>query len=175
MALIVEDGTGFNDAESYISVTEADAYHLSRGNTAWENLDDEVKEQNLRRATEYLDAVYGARWLGDTAFEGQSLDWPRSSVLTDTERTTYWTPFSYYLATSPLPKQLRRATAELALKSATGTELTPDQGPAVKQETVGPITVIYQDKAVNVVSFSGVQSLLTPLLTKTGSVRFVRG
>lgn len=32
MPLIVEDGTGLPDAEAYISVADADAYHDARGN-----------------------------------------------------------------------------------------------------------------------------------------------
>lgn len=48
--------------ESPISVAAADAYHEARGNTAWEALDDEVKEQLLRKATDYMIATYGRSW-----------------------------------------------------------------------------------------------------------------
>ena len=35
MALIVEDGTGLANAESYVSVADATTYHTNYGNTAW--------------------------------------------------------------------------------------------------------------------------------------------
>lgn len=39
MSLIVEDGTGLPDAESYASVAFADAYFTARNNSAWTGTD----------------------------------------------------------------------------------------------------------------------------------------
>ena len=52
MSLVVEDGTGKADAESYISVADADTYHSNRGNTDWAALTTTEKEQLLRGATD---------------------------------------------------------------------------------------------------------------------------
>jgi hypothetical protein len=46
MALIVEDGTGLANAESYVSVADATTYHANIGNTAWA-----VYRQSLRDIT----------------------------------------------------------------------------------------------------------------------------
>ena len=49
MALVHEDGTGKTDAESYCSVTFADARHTAFGNSTWTGA-DAVKEAALRKA-----------------------------------------------------------------------------------------------------------------------------
>ena len=64
MSLIVEDGTGKSNAESYISVADADTYHSNRDNTDWAALTTAEKERLLRIATDYMVAVYRLRWDG---------------------------------------------------------------------------------------------------------------
>lgn len=53
MALTVEDGTGLVDADSFVTLEEADAYHTAAGSTNWTGT-DESKEQALRRASRFL-------------------------------------------------------------------------------------------------------------------------
>ena len=66
MSLIVEDGSGLAAAESYISVVDADAHHASRGTAeaSWVGLDTDIKEQCLRRATDFMLETYRGRWKG---------------------------------------------------------------------------------------------------------------
>ena len=35
MSIVTEDGSGRADAETFISVADASAYHADRGNAAW--------------------------------------------------------------------------------------------------------------------------------------------
>jgi hypothetical protein len=79
MALVVEDGTARADAESYCSVAAADTYHANRGNTVWAALTQTVKEQCLRKATDYM-VVYRNAWDGYRKTTTQALDWPRFMV-----------------------------------------------------------------------------------------------
>jgi hypothetical protein len=44
MTLIVETGQGLPDAESFISVADADTYFTARGNAVWAALTDDAKE-----------------------------------------------------------------------------------------------------------------------------------
>lgn len=64
MTLVVEDGSGVVDANSYCDVAFADRYLGDRGRTDW--LDDSVtgKEGFLIRATSYLDRRWGAQLSG---------------------------------------------------------------------------------------------------------------
>ena len=58
ITLVVEDGTGLADANSYIASADADTYWANRANAAWAALDDDAKAAALIQATQYLDARY---------------------------------------------------------------------------------------------------------------------
>lgn len=149
MALVVEDGTGLPDAEAYISVLDADAYHAARGNAAWAALAEPAKEAALRLGADYMGAVYGLRWAGARLTDTQALDWPRDA--------------------DGVPAAVVRANAELALRASAGA-LLADQGPAVKQETVGPLSVIYMDGARQAVRYTLIDAMLAALLRPAGMI-----
>ena len=174
MALIVENGTGLANAESYSSVADADIFHESRGNLAWDALDTDVKEQALRRSTDYIDSYYSEHWLGQTLNLTQALAWPRAFVPRPV-RQSITAAYDPYISSSALPQQLVKATAQLALKTATGVILMPDSTPDIKQKTVGPLTVIYQDGASSSVEFNAIEALLSGLLFYGSRVDVVRG
>lgn len=164
MALIVEDGTGKPDAESYASVAAADAYHVGRANTAWAALDTAAKEVNLRKATDYMLEQYSGSWRGDRVLSTQALDWPRANATLD----------GYLLASNIVPKEVIRACCELALKASAG-PLTVDETAQVKSETVGPLSTTYADGARQQTKYAAVDNLLRQLLASgSGSIRLVR-
>jgi len=130
MAFVVEDGSVVEDANSYVSVGEANAYFTDRGITAWTGT-DAVKEAALIRATDYLDMRFGENFIGDKVLESHSVAWPR----TDAD------PFS----DDEIPLKLRRACCEYAVR-ALAVKLAPDPLiddtglPVVaSKERVGPI------------------------------------
>lgn len=134
MAIVVEDGTGLADAETYVSVADCKAYLDARGKTEWGLLDLAVQEASLRNAADYLDAVYGPRLQGYRLKVTQALLWPRTDVKFD---NVWWDP-------APLPMPLTRACCETAALAASGVDLFEplDRGGQVteKLEIVGPIT-----------------------------------
>lgn len=79
--MIVEDGTGLPNADSYAAIATADVYLDKYGYSSWANLDDDSKAIALRRGTQYVDLVYGSRWRGTRKMgRAQALDWPRIDV-----------------------------------------------------------------------------------------------
>lgn len=162
MALIVEDGTGKADAESYISVADADTYHTARGNTAWTGA-TAVKEAALRRATDYLEDVYAARWKGERGDAAQALSWPRGGV----------TVHGFAVDEDEVPDVVSRACAELALR-ALSADLLADAGAQVKSETVGPISVTYADGARQSTAYKAVDASLSPYLLAGGQIAVIR-
>lgn len=156
MSLIVEDGTGLPDAESYASVAAADTYHASRGNAQWGTLPDERKEQLLRAATDYM-AVYAASWSGTRQTAAQALDWPRDGA----------EAFGYDVPAGTVPAQVANACAVLALKAAAGA-LQPDPGQAKKRQKVGALEVEYQDYSTATKRYSSVDSILAPFFGAGG-------
>lgn len=174
MPLIVEDGSGIANADSYCSLAEASAYHADRGNTLWATgMSDTEREQALRRGTEYMVQVYRDLWAGSRKTIAQSLDWPRYEVPIKDSPTGYGAFPSYY-ADDEVPLAVRQACAVMAFKAASG-DLAPDVGTPVKREKVGPIEVEYQDGARQTVRYQVLDNMLAPFLRGGQSyVRVVR-
>ena len=175
MALITEDGTGRADAESYCSLADATAYHAALGNAAWAALaTDELREQALRRASVYMVQAYRLRWAGYRKRDAQALDWPRYEV---PKPDTSVGRFMAYYSENIVPTEVRNACAELALRAASG-DLAADQGQAVIERTVGPITTKFAPGSLAAKRYVAVDRLLAPMLTDGGSssaLRLVRG
>lgn len=165
MALVIEDGTGKSDAESYLSVTDVGTYHTNRGNAAWTGT-DAVKEAALRKATAYLDNVYRHRWPGVRRLSTQALDWPRGDA--------YYLDDYSSIAIDVIPQAVKDATAELALR-ALSADLLPDldRGNAVKSVTVGPISKVFMDGAPGSKVRPQITLILSRLLAPPG--RFAQG
>ena len=140
MSLIVEDGTGKSNAESYISVADADTYHSNRDNTDWAALTTAEKERLLRIATDYMVAVYRLRWDGYRYVNTQALDWPR--IYVPMRDICSVNAYPEYVDFDVVPVQVKNACAELALKANNET-LLADQTQGVTREKVGPIEVEY--------------------------------
>lgn len=176
MSLIVEDGTIVAGAESYISVTDASTYHSNRGNTAWAALtSDAVREQCLRKATDYMLQAYRGVWKGQRVSSAQALDWPRYSVYTeDLDAPLSYGDTAFLVASNIVPTEVKNACAELALKSATAS-LNPDLGKDIISQTVGPISTTYKDSSPQQKRYQAIDMMLRPYLDFNGvNIRVVR-
>lgn len=171
MALVVEDGTGKSDAESYLAVADADTYlaanYVSTNTSlvAWNAAATATKEIALRRATQYTDGRYSANWRGYAYTTGQALAWPRT-LATDNE--------DEYYDVDEIPQNLQDAVAELALRIVAGDTLMADQSSPgtikTKKVKAGPIErdVEYQGGLSQVKKYPLVESLMKPLILLTG-------
>jgi hypothetical protein len=125
VTLVVEDGTGKPDANSYASINTADTYHSDRGNVAWAAATGD-KSAALIRATQYIEGKYRGRWPGVrlrfpsfiAASEVQALSWPRYGAL-DFE--------GFPILPNQIHAALVNATCEAALREVVSVgSLTPD-------------------------------------------------
>lgn len=170
MALIVENGTGLIDANSYITVAYADTYHSNRGNAAWATLTTTVKEQLLIKSTDYIEQVYRLRWLGYRHTEDQALSFPRDEV--PRRDFTFLNQFSYY-PNDVVPNEIKSACAELALK-ANNEVLAPDIARIAKREKVASLEVEYDIYSPAYVVFRAIDNIVAPFLSSlTGNVKRV--
>ena len=135
MSLIVETGAGLSNAESYISVANADIYNTAYvGNALWANTatTTAMKEVALRVATQYIDAKYSFK--GYKSIQGQALAWPRADAYDDSD---------YLLSSTSIPECLKRAVVEAAIRHIAGDLLlgVQDKPGAIASESikVGPI------------------------------------
>lgn len=156
MALIVEDGSGLANAESYLSVVDATAHHLKMGSKeAWGAVGNEAtKEALLRQGANYLRDRYLGQWLGEATVSAQRLDWPRAGATSRTGAS---------IASNVVPEEVKAACAELALKAAS-TSLMPDATQTVKREKVGPIEVEYNEFSPSSPVFIAIDAMLAALL-----------
>lgn len=152
MALVVEDGTGLSNADSYCSVADADARHTALGNAAW-NGTDAAKEAALRRATEYLEGAHRQTWKGTKLLRDQALSWPRYGATVD----------GWDVSSTIVPAQIRNATADLALR-ALSDDLAPDLERAVIRERVGPLETEYSASSPQAKRYRAVAAMLAPFL-----------
>ncbi len=166
MSLIVEDGSGLSNAESFTSVADASAYHAARGNTTWATITTTEMEQALRRATDYMQQAYRSRWAGYRFTITQALDWPRSSVPIPDAINSF---LAYsMLATNVVPTEVKNACAEMAWKAASG-ELYADQSQQVLSEAIGPISVTYDRTSPQKIRYSAIDAMLKPYLNAGGA------
>lgn len=178
MPIIVEDGTGRADAETYISVADADTYHNLRGNTSWAGLAVATKESSLRKATEYMMQVYRLRWKGSRVSTAQALDWPRQWV--EYEDYSFVTVTGsqvigglVYYPSNKVPEEVRRACAELALRASSAT-LAPDLGRRTVSEKVDVIEVQYDQTSPQHVIYRAIDNMVAPFLGVGGGSAFRR-
>lgn len=172
MTLVVEDGTGLANAESFASVAEADAYLAKRGITNWATLTTPEKEQALVRSTDYMEQAYRLLWKGSRMSSIQALSWPREWV----EREDYASTNGlsgdidgkFYYPSNAVPNEVKAACIMLAFKAASG-DLAPDVERLTKREKVDVIEVEYADGGVPYVRFRSVDMLLGPIVKIGGS------
>jgi len=78
--MVIEDGSGREDADSFISVEEADAYHQRRGNEYWIAASAANKEAALVRACDYIEQGYSRLLHGARSTSWQRLSFPRYGI-----------------------------------------------------------------------------------------------
>lgn len=130
--LVVEDGTGRGDANSYVSIEAADqTVWGSRYAQGWFRLDAEAKGRWLVEATRTLDRV--CRWEGYRVRMGQALGWPRVGVMD-------WID-GWPVPENVVPEPVKVATALLAAQGASG-DWVPGAR-RVRSVSVGATSVSY--------------------------------
>ena len=159
MAMIVENGTGLVDANSYASLEEALAYWTDRGGTAWTGANDSARSVALIKASAYLDGRYSARYIGRYPVDPyQGLLWPRSDAVDGKD----------YPVTG-VPKALKVATFEAAILFLT-TDLNAPiaRGGAVKKVKVGPVEKEFTDAAPGETEYPAIDNAIQPILIGSG-------
>ncbi len=82
LVITVENGTGLADANSYISLADANAYFASRPRSeAWVKLSDDEKKAMLVHTTRILDGSMS--WWGEPLQKSQALVFPRKPDIYD--------------------------------------------------------------------------------------------
>jgi hypothetical protein len=159
MALIVEDGTGVEGANSYADIVTIDAYHTALGATTWTG-DDTAKEQAVIRAMRWLESN---NFVGVKGAYTNALEWPRNDA---------YSRNGYLIPDNEIPTSLKESLAEAALiELVTPNSLSPTiTGRNVKKKVVGPLETEYFQSASSTAIYSTIEARLMPLLRLSNQV-----
>lgn len=143
MSLIIENGQGLDNAESYIDLTYLQAYAAKRG------LDiTGITEANIIKAMDYFESAY--QFKGTKLVETQSLAFPR-----------------YINNEVVYPVRVKNAICELTIKSKNA-ELLADSERLTKSEAIGDIKVEYSEYSKDETNYNFVINLILPWLLGSG-------
>ena len=175
MSLILETCVGTPNANSYVSLEEADSYHTLYNNLDWAGTDSEL-EQALILATQSVDLLYGPKYLSWKKIESLGpLLFPR----------LWFYDNNYQIVTqNQIPTALKNAVCEIALLSLTGVDIFPqantDANVKMGRVKVGDIEIENQyvgskGEVESFANFRKIDLILQPLLkTKQAKVFIVR-
>jgi hypothetical protein len=163
MALIVEDGTGKVDSESFIAVAGADTRLAALGMTDWAALTTTQKEQALRRATLFMEQRYRSRWKGTRLLRAQALSWPRYGAIVD----------EFHIESTIVPTEVANACADVALKAVAG-DLAPDLERGIVREKIGPLETEFDPYSSQAKRYPAIDQMLAPYLQGGGRSRLMR-
>lgn len=172
MALIVEDGTGLPDANSYATVEYANAYFSVRGVEQWEDADTSEKEAALVRATSGLDTKYRGKWIGQKRHAEQKLAWPRSQAIGEDDPLT--DEDGAPLPTDAVPALVMEAVCEVALieLSERFVQTTVDRAGMVKRKKTDVLETEWFEGAANLAyskPFPHIDQMLSGLASASGT------
>lgn len=165
MALVVEDGTGIDNADSFVTLEATDAFWTARNNAEWSGASPQAKEAALRAAADYL--AFAFDWPGQPRSSTQSLCWPRSSAYDRTGDP---------LPNDEVPVPIQRACFILAREALTVDllrEVSPDD--IVTEESVAISGAVTESRkydrgyrrGISVRRFSPVDAILSQIMKAT--------
>lgn len=130
--MVVENGEGLQNSNSYVDVTFADTYFSTRGVTTWVTLTQEQKEFALINASDYIDSAFD--WNGIKKSYEQSMRFPRKNLVD-----------SDGYDVEGIPTVLKEAVCECANKLSQNVEMFKEleENGNVTSERIGELSFTY--------------------------------
>lgn len=100
--LVVEEGKGSSESNTYVSAAYADTYAKNRNYDTWLSQSDYVKKASIIKAMDYIDNLF--EWKGTKKFKNQALSFPRVNII-DTDG---------FDRSGEIPENLKKAVCEAA-------------------------------------------------------------
>jgi len=134
ITLVVENGTGLPDANSYCDLDYAVEYCTMKGYTDWLKLSENQQKIFIIRGTEFVDNFY--TWKGIRHRQSQSMAFPRDDIYDDDRYPV-----------DGIPDKLKKACIEAAFLNASSSAntlfSTKDENGKVKKQKVDTLEVEY--------------------------------
>ena len=188
--LIVEDGTGLANANSFETAANIRAYATLRGVVlaADDGAGDVQVDVMAIKAMDFIEH-YRAQFLGWRFKSTQALSFPRQGVPLEPDETVYANEWvngyenilmsgSGFRPVAPLPYELLTAQSELVMQIKAGIDLLPTRvsGSFVKRRKVGPIEREFSEIVgiYTIPPMPKVDALLSVLIRPAGPMRAYR-
>lgn len=169
VTLIVEDGSGLPNANSYCDLDYALEYCTMKGYSNWHSLSENEQKVFLIRGTDFVDNFFN--WKGRRCKSSQSMAFPRVEIYDDDRYEV-----------RGIPDKLKKACIEAAFLNSNSDSdslfTTKDENGAVKRQKVDSLEVEYfnnqqtSDNANSSVDYTSLYDVLNKLLKglyKTGN------
>lgn len=166
MALIIEDGSGLQNSQSYVTVAELNAFALARGVDL--PATDPEKEALLVSASDFLQTL---NFIGRRLTREQALSWPREGVKID----------GFAVAKDEIPREVKEAQLQAAVDSLTvpllATQAAATRGAVLETSVEGAVSIKYAAPASTTqvgsigpagASLPRLSAILKPLLSSGG-------
>lgn len=144
--IIVEDGSGVANANSYVSEAELTTFAGNRNIT----LVGDTSEL-LIQAMDYIESL---SYKGIKKERDQALQWPRTGVYID----------GYYEDSDTIPEELKNALMQCAIAVDQGEDPLQNTPRNIKRKKVGPLEIEYSDSAASVEINNKIRATLWKLL-----------
>lgn len=154
--IVVEDGTGKADSNSYVSEAELTTYATDRGVTL-----TGTASVLLVQAMDYIESLM---FIGDKKTVEQALQWPRNNVYID----------GYYIEPSTIPVLLKSGLMATCIAIDIGNDPLADVERATKSEKLDVMEVEYMDNAASETINRTINAALRKLIQGGGSMRVWR-
>lgn len=148
--IIVEDGTGLTNSNSYVSEANLVIYAADRGKTI-----TGIQADLLIKAMDYIESL---PFNGYKYTDAQALQWPRGNVSID----------GYSVAVTTIPQLLIDAVCEIAISIDEGIDPLANEGREIEKEKIGPIETQYSKNSRNYTYLKAAETKLSKLLRYTG-------
>lgn len=152
MALIIEDGTGKVDSNTYVLDTTFNTWLTDRGLTLSGLL---TVDNLLLQASDYLETL---SYKGFKFTQAQAMQHPRGDLYID----------GYLFPSDEIAKQLIDAQMQVSYSIDQGVNPMATIGQAIKMEKVDVIEVEYQDGTISQSTITAVNKTLSKLLLNSG-------
>lgn len=134
VTLIVEDGSGISDSNSYCDLDFALEYCVNHGYTSWIDMTEDEQKVYLIKGTSFVDNFY--EWKGYKRTSVQSLEFPRNGLI-DNNRTEIL----------GIPNNLKKAVIEAGFinysSEVDNLFVSRDENGAIKRQKVDELEVEY--------------------------------
>jgi hypothetical protein len=187
MPVTIDATVGGANANSYVTLAEADAYLEGRLNvTAWTSATTDTKNRALVEAQRTLSPL---PWAGSRTTDAQALAWPRQYVanpdaplpLTPVARENLLPTYVVYYDDNVVPTRVKHGQVELALeflKSGTTDLAVADATVDVIRKKIDVLETQYANPSakltIGLSKYTRVMSLLLPLFGPGAASRVVR-